>query len=87
MGLEYYAYIKYAHLSNLSIKASTKAENQLMDMSDSSWKYFPDTDRITGSYIIVYKYGTIEHSTHVPVTVSQWSVESEYNSLWTAGMA
>ena len=52
---------------------SIKTENQLMDLSDSSWQDCPDTGRSTGSYIIFYQDGKIEHGTHVPVPVSQSS--------------
>ena len=58
-----------------------------MGFSDSSWKYFPDTGRSTGAYIIFYQCGTIDHGTHVPGPVSQLSAESEYNTACTAVMA
>ena len=58
-----------------------------MDFSDSSWQYFPDTGRSTGAYIIFYQGGPIDHGTHVPGPVAQYSVESEYNAACTAGMA
>ena len=57
-----------------------------MDFSNSSWKYCPDTGRITGAYIIFYQGGTIDHVTHVLVPVSQSSAESENNAACTAGM-
>ena len=44
-----------------------------MDNSDSSWKYFPDTGLITGSYIIFYQGGPIDHVAHVPGPVAQSS--------------
>ena len=57
-----------------------------MDLSDSSWKYFPDTGKSTGAYVIFYQGGTIDCGTHVPVPVAQSSEESEYNAEFTAGM-
>ena len=57
-----------------------------MDFSDSSWKDFPDTGRITGAYIIFYQRGPIDHVTHVPGPVSQSNAESEYNAACTTGM-
>ena len=33
-----------------------------------------------------YRGGTIDHCTHVPGTVSQYSAESEYNAECTSGM-
>ena len=52
-------------------QAIIKTENQLMDFSDSSWQDFPDTGRITGSYIIFYQGGMIDHGTHVPGPVAK----------------
>ena len=54
-----------------------------MDLSDSSWQYFPDTFRSTGAYIIFYKGVTIDHGTHIPGTVARSSVEIEYNAACT----
>ena len=51
LGLNYYGNINDAPVSGLLIQASIKTENQLMNFSGSSWKYCPDTCRITGSYI------------------------------------
>ena len=54
--------------------------------SDSSWQNFPDTGRITVSYIILYQGGSIDHGTHVSGPVAQSSAESDYNAACTAGM-
>ena len=69
--LKYYADMNDAPVSDLLIQASIKSENHLMDFSDYSWKYFPDTGRSTGAYIIFYHGGPIDHGTHVPVPVAQ----------------
>ena len=58
-----------------------------MAFSDSSWQDCPDTGRSTGSYIIFYQGGPIDHGTPVPVPVAQSSAESEYNAACTSGMA
>ena len=84
MGLRYYADTKDAPLSDLLRQGSIKTENQLMAFSDSSWQYFPDTGRSAGAYIIFYQGGSIDYVTHVPRTVSQSGVESEYNVACTA---
>ena len=68
-------------------QANIKTKNHLMDFSDSSWQYCPDTGRSTGTYIIFYQGGTIDHGAHVPWPVAQPSAESEYNAACTAGMA
>ena len=62
-----------APLYELLIQDSIKTKNQLMIFYDSSWKYFPYTGISTGVYIIFYQGGPIDHSTHVPVPVSQSS--------------
>ena len=58
-----------------------------MDFSDSSCQDCPETGRSTGAYIIFYQGGTIYHGKHVPGTLAQSSVESEYNASCTAVMA
>ena len=58
-----------------------------MAFSDSSGKYFPDTGRSTGAYIIFYQGGPINHGIHVPVPVAKSIAESEYNVACTVGMA
>ena len=86
MGLKYYADMNDATLSDLLRKASIKTDNQLVDFSDSIWQYCSDTGRSTESYNVFYQGETIDHGTHVPVTVSQSGAESEYNATCTAGM-
>ena len=57
-----------------------------MAFSDTSWQDCPDTGRSTWAYMIFYQGGPIDHGTHVPGTIAQPSIESEYNASWTAGM-
>ena len=66
MGLKYYAYMKDAPLSELLRQANIKTENQLMVFYDYTWPDLPDTGISTGSYMIFYQGGTIDHDTHVP---------------------
>ena len=87
LGLKYYADLNDAPVTDLLRQSSIKTKNHLMVFSDSSWKDCPDTGRITGAYTIFYQYGPIDHGTHVPGPVSQYSAESEYNAACTAGMA
>ena len=49
LGLKYYADMNDAPVSDILRQASINTENQLMGLSDSSWKYFPDNGRIMGS--------------------------------------
>ena len=73
LGLNYYADMKDAPLSDLLIQASINTENQLMSIYDSSWKYCTDTDRSTGIHMIFYQGGTIDHGAHVTGPVEQSS--------------
>ena len=58
--------MKDSPLSKLLRQASIMTDNQLMDLSDPSWKYFQYTGRIIGAHIILYQGGKIYHGTHVP---------------------
>ena len=73
LGLNYYTDINDAPLSDLLRKDIIKTNNALMALSDSSWQYFPDTGRSTGSYIIFYQCRPIDHGTNVPGSVAQSS--------------
>ena len=86
MGLKYYDDKKYEPLSTLLRQCSIKTENKLLEFSDSSWKYCPDTERSTGVYIIFHEGRPIDHGAHVPGTVSKSSAEIEYNATCTAVM-
>ena len=55
LGLNNYADMNDAPVSDLFIQASIKTENQLMNFSASSWKGFPETGRSTVVYIIFIK--------------------------------
>ena len=74
--LKYYDDINDARVSDLLRQASIKTENKLMVFSNSSWKYFPNTGRSTGAYIIFYYCGPIYHGAHITGPVSQSSAES-----------
>ena len=49
LGLNYYADMNDAPVSDLLRQASIKTENPLMDFPDSSWQDCPDTSRSTGA--------------------------------------
>ena len=49
LGLNYYADMNDAPVTDPLIQANIKSKNQLMAFSDSSWPDFPDTGRSTGS--------------------------------------
>ena len=86
MGLNNYADIIDAPLSDLSRQDIINTENQFMAFYDSSWQDCPETGRSTGAYIIFYQGGTIDHGTNVPGPFSQSKAESEYNTACNTGM-
>ena len=71
MGLNYYANINDAPVSELLRQASIKAENHLMTFSDLSFQDYPDTGKSEGAYIIFYQDGPIDHGIHGPGPVAQ----------------
>ena len=70
LGLKYNADLNDAPVTDISRKDNTKTKNHLIAFSDSSWQDCPDTGRSTGSYIIYYQGGPIDHGTHVPGPVA-----------------
>ena len=63
---------------------SIKSENQLILFLDYSCKKCTDTSISTGSYIVFYLGGLIDHFTHVPGPNSHSSAKIEYNEACTA---
>ena len=55
MGLQYYADMNDAPVTDMLRQASIKIENNLMVFSDSSWQDCPDTGINKGAYIIFYQ--------------------------------
>ena len=62
--------MKDASLFDLLRQANIKTENHFMAFSNCSWKYFPDTGRSTGVYIIFDQGWPIDYATHVPGPVA-----------------
>ena len=73
LGLKYYADFNDAPVTDLLRQENIKTKNHLMAFSDSSWQDCPDTGRSTGAYIIFYQGGPIDHGTHAPGPVAQYS--------------
>ena len=73
LGLKYFADINYAPVNDILRQANIKTKNHLMAISGSSWKDCPDTGRSTGSYVIFYQGGPIDHGAHVLGSVAQSS--------------
>ena len=86
LGLIYYSNIKDVPLSELLRQYSIKTDKQLMVFYYSIWHDCPDTGRITWKYTVFYQGGPIDHYTHVPGLVYQYSAESDYNTAWNSWM-
>ena len=71
LGLNYYADLKDALLSDLLRQPNIETENQLMALFYYFWKYCSVTVRSIGSYMIFYQGEKIDHGTHVPGQFSQ----------------
>ena len=76
LGLIYYTKIEDAAISDILRQVITKNENRVIVFSDSIWKYCQDTVRSRGVYIVFYQGVPIDHFTHVPGPVDQFSAES-----------
>ena len=70
LGLNYYADIKDAPVSDMLIHTSYKTEKKLTDLYDCSWQDCPETGRSTGAYIVFYQGGKVDYGTQFPVSVS-----------------
>ena len=73
LGMKYYSDLNDAPVTDLLRQANIKIKNHLMAFSGSIWQDCPDTGRITGAYIIFYQGVPIDHGTHVPGPVAQYS--------------
>ena len=62
------------------MQASINTDYQLMVFYYSRWQECKDTVRSPGAYIVFYQGGPVNHFTHGPYPVSQYSAKSEYNS-------
>ena len=71
--MKYYADLNYAPVTDLLRQDNIKTKNHFMDFSEFSWQDCPDTGRSTGACIIFYQDGPIDHGTHVPGPVAQYS--------------
>ena len=65
-GLNYYAYMNDAPVTDLLRQANIKTKNHLIAFSGSSLQDCPDIRRSTRAYNILYQGGHIDHGTHVP---------------------
>ena len=55
--------------------------------SDSSWNDDVDNGRSTGSFLVLYMGGVVDHSSNLPDPVALSSAEAEYNQACLACMA
>ena len=75
LGLKFYANIEDEPLSDLSIQAIIKTENQLIVFFNSFCQNCTYTGRIIGAYAVFYQGGTKYHCTNFLGPVSQYSAD------------
>ena len=71
LGLRYYANIECTPLSDLLRQAIINTKKKMVVLSYSICQDCSDTGSITGSCIVFYKGGPMNHCTHVPGTVDK----------------
>ncbi|MGH7954596.1 MAG: reverse transcriptase domain-containing protein, partial [Gloeomargaritales cyanobacterium] len=86
-GIKYYSNLVDAPVTKLLQDRNINIKRDLFAFSDSSWQDCPDTARSTGSYLIFYQGGVIDHSTFVPDPVAMSSGEAEYSAACVTCMA
>ena len=86
LGFKYYAWIEDAPLSENFIQAIIKSDKQLMFFRIIGGRTVHILTESTGSYIVLYQGGPIDHWNHVTGPVSKYSAESENNVACTARM-
>ena len=64
LGLKYYGDFNDEPVTDLLRQANIKTKNHLIAFSNSIWQDCPDAGISTGSYIIFYQGGPIDHDTH-----------------------
>ena len=87
LGLKYYSDFLQSPLYELLRNQEIQFKNFIISFSDSSWQDCIDTGKSTGSYIIMYQGGVIDHGSMVPTPVAMSSAEAEYNACAVAAMA
>ncbi|MGH7954479.1 MAG: hypothetical protein ACREOZ_00810, partial [Gloeomargaritales cyanobacterium] len=86
-GLTFYGDVLQAPVTKLLRDHEIPSQRDLYSFSDSSWQDCPDSGRSTGSYIIFYQGGVVDHSSFVPDPVALSSGEAEYNAACVTCMA
>ena len=87
VALKFFAKVEDAPVWKLLTQVDTKLDNYIISFSDSSWQDCIDTGKSTGSYIILYQGGVIDHASLVPTPVAMSSAEAEYNACAVTAMA
>ncbi|MGH3053820.1 MAG: reverse transcriptase domain-containing protein [Gaiellaceae bacterium] len=79
-GLQFYSNTHDSPVYSLLSQHNITTKRDLFAFSDSSWQDCPDTGRSTGSFLIFYKGGVVDHSSFLPDPVAMSSGEAEYNT-------
>ncbi|MGH3054708.1 MAG: reverse transcriptase domain-containing protein, partial [Gaiellaceae bacterium] len=87
LGIKFYSNIADAPVTQLLRSQNITPSSNFYSFSDSSWQDCPTSGRSTGSYLIFYQGGVVDHSSFVPTPVAMSSGEAEYNAACTTCMA
>ena len=90
LGITYYSDLDRSAIARLltnSDSVSALGKELFYTFCDSSWNDDVDTGRSTGSYLIIYMGGVVDHSSNMPDPVALSSAEAEYNEACLACMA
>ena len=87
LGIRYYANWNESPLCKMLKENGLSTNNELVTFSDSSWQDDIDTSRSTGSYIVIYRGGIVDHSSNLPEPIALSSAEAEYNEACLGCMA
>ncbi|MGH7954439.1 MAG: reverse transcriptase domain-containing protein [Gloeomargaritales cyanobacterium] len=86
-GIKYFSNLQDAPVTKLLQDNNITPRRDLFSFSDSSWQDCPDTGRSTGSYLVFYQGGVVDHSSFIPEPVAMSSGEAEYNAACVTCMA
>ncbi|MGH3054284.1 MAG: Ty1/Copia family ribonuclease HI, partial [Gaiellaceae bacterium] len=86
-GLRFYSNVNDSPVTKLLYENKIGTLRSLLAFSDSSWQDCPTSGRSTGSFLIYYQGGVVDHALFVPDPVALSSGKAEYNTACATSMA
>ena len=88
LGVRFYSDVPTSPIYKLLLLSKNFDQKQVMfKFSDSSWNDDNDDGCSTGSSLIYYMEGIVDHSSNTPDTIALSSAKAEYNEARLACMA